>query len=89
MAATPIEEFSRDYVIAPTVDIHKHGGDEAILDEEVYSEFATMLGEPIVGHIGSLHYQFKPSRSVMAGRGAVPSRHHKAASEPLPLLLLK
>lgn len=87
MSQTILENWSRDYVIAPEIDVNTHEG-EAILDEGAYRALVRILGEPIIGFTGGIHYEFRPSSSVMADRAAVPKRNHRG-SDWLTLLLAK
>lgn len=83
-----LENFSENYVLAPTIEVNRHPGDEAMLDADAYRIFARLLGEPVVGFTGGLHYEFRPSRQVLGGRAAVPSRNH-TTDDQMALLLAK
>lgn len=88
MMRTPLENFSRDYLLAPTVEVNTHSEDRAVLDADVYEALVQTLGEPIIGFTGGLHYQFAPSREVLAERAAVPKRNH-GGHDRMSLLLAK
>lgn len=85
----PLEKFSRDYLLAPSIEVNKHRGEEAIMDFIVYEELVELIGAPIVGQVGGIHYDFTPSDAVLHERAAVPYRNHKAANERMALLLAK
>lgn len=89
MSQIPLENWSRDYVLAPEIEVNRHRGDRALLDEAAYAKLRCRLGEPIVGYVGGLHYHFAPSNEVLADRAAVPRRNHKAESDRMSLLLAK
>lgn len=84
-----IENFSRDYWMVCDAEVNKHEGDLALMDEDLYDDLVEAIGEPIIGFVGGLHYEFIPSRQVLADRCAVPRRNHKASHNSMTLLLSK
>lgn len=89
MMETPLENFSEGYVLAPTVEVNEHNGEEAMLDFEVYEDLVRVLGEPIIGFTGGLHYQFVPSDRVPAERAAIPKTDGASMQKRMSLLLMK
>jgi hypothetical protein len=67
-----LEPFSRDYDLVLDAEVHTWGEEEAHMDVEMYEELAFRVGEPIIGMVGGLHYQFKPSTQVLRDSCAVP-----------------
>lgn len=88
MMKTPLQNFSRDYVIAPSVEVNTYDGPLALIDSDVYADIVSVVGKPLIGYTGGLHYQFKPSQNVLADRAAVPTNNHHP-EEHLELLISK
>lgn len=84
---TQLESYSAGYLFAPEVEVNRYGEDLAIMDEELYEDLARQLGEPVIGYVGGLHYEFMPSTGILSGRCAVPRSNHREASTPLALLV--
>lgn len=83
-----LENFSRDYLIAPDIEVNPYRGDTAQMDQTIWAVLREILGEPIVGKVENLHYHFEPSDQVLGERAAVPRQNHKG-SDDLELLLSK
>jgi len=80
------ESFSSSYEMVPDATVETWQDEEAHMDFRLYRTLARRFGEPVIGFIGGLHYQFKPSDQVLSGRCAVPAANH---SDPSVLLIRK
>lgn len=84
-----LANFSKEYLLAPEVDVEVHWNEEAVMGPDVFNNLVKFLGEPIVGHVDGIHYEFKPDEDVLLEDVLVPIDNHKAASKPMALLLQK
>lgn len=82
------EPFSRDYLLVEGARVYAWRGDLAVMDHDLYRGLATKVGEPLVGRVGGLTYEFIPSRNVPAESVNVPKRQHNGAT-PDTLLIQK
>jgi hypothetical protein len=71
-----VQAFSSGYRIVQNAEVYELDEEEAIMDFEMLDRLRAMFGEPIVGKVGDLHYQFKPRRSIPRFGLAVPGRNH-------------
>lgn len=81
--------FSAGYTLVRNADVRTWSEDETHMDVGLYSGLVREFGDPIVGYVGGLHYQFKPSREVLSGKCAIPKSSHGRASDPSALLIRK
>ncbi|WP_372611647.1 hypothetical protein [Halomonas sp.] len=81
-----LESFSSGYWLAGGVTVDTHEGEYALMDETLYDSLVQTIGDPLVGHIDGLHYEFIPTRNVLTDRVAVPARNHSTDRELLLLL---
>ena len=70
------EPFSAGYELVRNAEVHSHGGDEALMDFKMFDALAERFGEPFIGYVGGLHYQFRREKAVPSGAVAVPSHNH-------------
>lgn len=88
MSDTPlIESFSSDYAIVQDATVRTWREDEAHMDAGLYKYLEEWLGEPIVGMIDGLHYEFIPSTQVLSKEVAIPKQNR--AKDPSVLLVMK
>lgn len=80
------EHFSAGYELIHGARIHTLDQEEAVMDYELLNLLKSMFGEPVVGYIDGIHYQFKPERSIPADALAVPADNHE---QPDTLLVQK
>lgn len=82
MVSIPLEHWSRDYWLAPSITIDTYPGDDALMDYELYDALQRNLGGSVLGRVDGIHYHFAPSDDVMADRVAVPNSNHRAIQHP-------
>jgi hypothetical protein len=78
------EPFSAGYELVRNAEVHTYDEDEAIMDAEMLQRLEAQFGQPLIGYVGGLHYQFKPERAVPGNALALPETNH---SDPGPLLV--
>ncbi|UBF19076.1 hypothetical protein HRTV-17_gp3 [Halorubrum phage HRTV-17] len=69
-----LTRFSRDYDLVLDAEVHTWREEEAHMDVDLYEDLALRLGEPIIGMVGGVNYQFRPSTQVLRDSCAVPRR---------------
>jgi len=86
MKTPQLESFSAGYWLAGDVQVDTHDGEIALMDETLYRKLVALIGDPIIGLIDGLHYEFQPTRSVLTGRVAVPTKNHRGSGSRTLLL---
>ncbi|UBF20328.1 hypothetical protein HCTV-8_gp3 [Haloarcula virus HCTV-8] len=75
MTMAELENFSAGYALVRDATVQTWAEEEAHMDVDLYDELTYHLGEPIIGFVGGLHYQFRPSKQVLTDQCAVPRRN--------------
>ena len=70
-----LSRFSRDYDLVLDAEVQTWREEEAHMDVDLYEDLVLRLGEPIIGMVGGINYQFKPSKQVLNYQCAVPRRY--------------
>jgi gamma-glutamylcysteine synthetase len=83
------EPFSAGYALIRGVRIDTWPEDEAVMDYELYRALKQRYGNPIVGKIGGIHYQFRPATDVLADSVAIPEHSHGKDASQAALLIRK
>jgi hypothetical protein len=76
------QSFSAGYELVHNADVVTHDGN-AIMDEQMLDSLRERFGYPVIGYVGGLHYQFKPSNAILSGTLAVPDWNHQNPDELL------
>jgi hypothetical protein len=84
-----LSEYSAGYLMGEDVEVNTYEGEEALMDIDLFESIARAMGEPVIGYTGGIHYDFKPSATVLGKRCAVPRRNHEAVQNSMTLLLAK
>ena len=83
-----LEPFSSKYAIVEGVRVFTWNDDLAVMDYELYNGLAGRVGEPVLGRVGGLTYEFIPSRQVPAESVNIPADRHNGTT-PDTLLVQK
>lgn len=70
-----LEPFSAGYALVRDATVQTWSEQEAHMDADLYDDLAFYLGEPVIGMIGGLHYNFRPSEQVLSDQCAIPRRN--------------
>lgn len=84
-----LESFSAGYALVHGVEVFEWRDETAEMDVDLYEGLVDLLGEPIIGFVNGLHYQFEPSTNVLSGQCAVPRSGRGAKMEGSALLVRK
>lgn len=84
---TRLEEFSRDYLIAPNVTVETYDEADAIMDADLFEDLTLQAGVEPLGYIDGVHYEFLPRESIPHYTVAVPRSKHRGIDGPLELLI--
>lgn len=83
----PYDEFSAGYVLARDIEVRRWSDDLAGMPDDLYRLLVHVMGEPIIGYTGGIHYEFRPMQGIPNGTAAVPRHNHD--EEPRALLLAR
>jgi hypothetical protein len=75
-----LENYSAGYAIVRDVRVYSWTGELAVMDEDLYHGLAHKVGEPVVGRVGGLTYEFVPGQGVPANSVNVPQEQHNGAT---------
>jgi hypothetical protein len=84
-----LENWSRDYWMAHEIAVDRYEGDLALMDADLYEDLVEAIGEPLIGYVGGIHYEFIPTLKVLSDRVAVPRQNHKGSYDNMTLLISK
>ena len=84
-----LENWSRDYWMAHEITVDRYEGDLALMDADLYEDLVEAIGEPLIGYVGGIHYEFIPTLKVLSDRVAVPRQNHKGSYDNMTLLISK
>jgi hypothetical protein len=80
------EPFSASYALVHDADVITWPDEKAIMDDHMFVTLARKFGEPVVGRIGKIHYNFLPEHGIPKFSVAVPEVNH---DNPSRLLIQK
>jgi hypothetical protein len=84
-----LENWSRDYWMAHEITVDRYEGDLALMDADLHEDLVEAIGEPLIGYVGGIHYEFIPTLKVLSDRVAVPRQNHKGSYDNMTLLISK
>lgn len=83
-----IEDFSARYVLATGVTVKTWQDEIAAMPSDLYERFVAVMGTPLIGQVGGLHYEFDTRTGIPANTVAVPQHNH-TSDDVDELLLMK
>lgn len=85
-----LEPWNQQYLLAPHADVLTYGDENAVIDPVLHDHLRRVLGDPVVGYINGIHYEFRREESVPADTAVVPARNHDVPEgEELTLLVAR
>lgn len=80
-------DFSAGYILVEGIETCRWSDELAGMPYDLYETLAIYNGEPVIGYVGGLHYEFRPMYGIPARTVAVPRDNHD--QDPGPFLLQK
>ena len=84
---TSLSDFSAGYILVENVEVRRWSDELAGMPFDLYDSLAIYNGEPVIGYVGGLHYEFRPMYGIPDKTVAVPRHNH--SRDPGPFLLQK
>ncbi len=83
------EPFSKDYLLAPELEVCTYSGSNAVVAPDVYDALVDKVGEPLVGSVGGVRFSIRSHRPIPTDLIAISDSPKYAARDGDALLIYK